>query len=346
MNEKETEQMPGKAGETGEGKSGVEELIRKAYESLKNGDADAAGTFLKEALETDFEHPEVLYALKCLNWWLEKIKRLDSFSDPYERGEYLLSQWKSYDAFLERIGEAAISDEDSPPWNTDSCQYALKRFVFTRALDYYMFLLKDGINQQDPGLLLRMGRCSKGAGNWEDALKYLEQAGSFRQEDGGILSELADVNALLGDTRAAKVLFREAFYLDPQKIDMAGLESELIVALRDRVKGMGYPVPELAEWIPVWGCIWGIFSIKRELKPVELGRLKQSILSLENEFRSKGGGLKSEVSPLIKPRLLNRYFWLIDHCEHSRDASGLMDETMLKIKFIDPAVYEQYKIGV
>jgi len=112
----------------------------------------------------------------------------------------------------------------------------------------------------------------------------------------------------------------------------------MIIALRDKVATLGCTGPELAEWIPVWGCIWGIFSIKRELKPVELGRLKQSILSLENEFRSKSGN-----NPLIKPRLLNRYFWLIDNCEYSRDTSGLMDETMLKIKFIDPAVYEQYR---
>jgi len=40
---------------------------------------------------------------------------------------------------------------------------------------------------------------------------------------------------------------------------------------------------------------------------------------------------------------LNRYFWLIDHCELNRDISGLMDETMLKIKFIDPVVYEHYR---
>jgi hypothetical protein len=116
------------------------------------------------------------------------------------------------------------------------------------------------------------------------------------------------------------------------------MESELILGLRDKVRDLGYSGNELAEWIPVWGCIWGIFSIKRELKPVEAGRLKQSILSLENEYRSKSGG-----NPHIKPRLLNRYFWLVDHCEYKRDTSGLMDETLLKIKFIDPVVHDQYR---
>ena len=312
---------------------GAEEAVHKAYECLKNGEASSAMGFLNEALQIDYEHSEVKHALKCLSWWLDKIKRLDDFTDPYERGDYILSQWKSYYVFLERIGNGKTRED-----TYDSCQYALKRFVFLQALSFFMDLLKDGINQQDPALLLQAGRCSKGAGNWEDAVRYLEEAGRFKREDGAILSELADVNALMGNDRAAKVLFREAFFLGPQEIELPALESEMILALRDKVGGLGFSGPDLAEWIPVWGCIWGIFSIKRELKPVELGRLKQSILSLENEIRSKSGG-----NPHVKPRLLNRYFWLIDHCEYSRDTSGLKDETMLKIKVIDPAVYEQYR---
>jgi len=322
------------------GKDAVEGYLHKAYESLKDGNVNAAQGFLKNALEIDFEHPEVLHALKCLNWWLEKIKRLDGFHDPYEQGGYILSQWKPYYNFLERVGELRSPRGEGrlPEEPYDSCQYALRRYVYSLALNFFQTLLEDGTNQQDPVLLFQAGRCCKGAGNWEEALQYLEQAGRLKREDSVILSELADVNALLGDERAAKALFREAFFLDPQGIDLPGLESELILRLRDKTRDLGYTGPELAEWIPVWGCIWGIFSVKRELKPVELGRLKQSILSLENEFRSKNNS-----DPQIKPRLLNRYFWLVDHCEQNRDISGLMDETMLKIKFIDPVVYEHYR---
>ena len=317
----------------------VEELIYRSYETLKKGEAAIALDFLKRALEIDFEHQEVIYALKCLNWWLEKIKRLDEFGDPYERGEYLLSQWKSYYSFLDRIGEESPGRKEGPPVvkDFDSCQYALKRFVFSRALDCFLTILGDEVNHQDPALLLQTGRCCKGAGNWEEALKYLEHAGRIRRDDSAILSELADLNALLGDERVAKVLFREAFFLDPQGINLAGLESEMILALRDKVADLGYAGQELAEWIPVWGCIWGIFAVKRELKPVELGRLKQSILSLENELRSNSGN-----ALLLKPRLLNRYFWLVDHCEHNQ-GDGLMHETMLKIKFVDPRIYEHYR---
>ena len=319
-------------------KAGVEELIRKAYESLKAGEAIEAQVFLRKAMEIDFEHQEVLYALKSLNWWLEKLKRLDDFQDTYERGEYILSQWKSYYAFLERVGEDGFSSGKAvlSKEAADSCLYALKRFVYSRALDCFLNLLGDGTNQHDSAMLLQIGRCCKGAGNWDEALQHLEQASRFKRDDSAILSELADVNALLENARVAKVLFREAFFLAPQEINLSGMESEMILGLLERVRELGFTGPELAEWVPVWGCIWGVFSVERELKPVELGRLKQSILALENELPGKS-------APVIKPRLLNRYFWLIDHCEYNRDTSGLIEGTMLKIQLIDSVVYEQYR---
>ena len=314
---------------------GLEENIQKAYESLKEGKGEIALDFLKKALSIDFEHEEVIHALKCLSWWLEKIKNLDNFPDSYGKGEFFLSQFKSYGVFLERIGNKHLQ--------YDLCQYAIKCFVYSMALKFFMELLEDSSNQQDPELLLKTGRCFKGAGDWEAAMNYLELAARFKKDDSGILSELGDLNALLGEHRAAKVLFREAFFLSPEEIDLEGLESEMIIRLRDKVKGMGYNDAELAEWMPVWGSIWGIFSVKRELKAVELGRLKQSILSLENELRIQSSGIKTEGNALLRPRLLNRYFWLIDNCEQQHDTSGLKEETLLKIKFIDPVVYEQYK---
>jgi tetratricopeptide (TPR) repeat protein len=305
----------------------VEELIQKAYSCLKETDGDSALALLQDALKTDYEHPEVLCAMKCLNWWLERIKKLEDFHDPFERGGFLISQWKAFNGFLDRIGPAG-----------DSCLYAMRHFVFSRALNLFRGLLGEGVNQQDPGLLFLVGRCFKGVGNYDEAIKYLEQASRFRREDSATLSELADVNALLGDSRAAKVLFREAFFLDPQEIDFFSMESEMILRLRDKVKELGFSGLCLAEWIPVYGCIWGIFSVKRELKPVELGRLKQAVLTLEGELRSR-----QEGNELVKPRLINRYFWLIDHYEHVRDKGDLIEQTMLKIKFIDPAVYELYR---
>jgi tetratricopeptide (TPR) repeat protein len=202
--------------------------------------------------------------------------------------------------------------------------------------------LGDGENQHDPGLLLLVGRCYKGVGNFEEALKYLEQAARFKREDGETLSELADVNALLEETRAAKALFREAFFVDPQGVEIRNMDSELILRLVDLVREAGYEGQELLEWIPIYGALYGVFSVKRELKLAELGKLKQSIFTLENEVRGKAGS-REEGMGLLTPRLINRYLWLIDHYEFIKADPALIEETMLKIRIVDPAVYERYR---
>ncbi|AEF82179.1 tetratricopeptide repeat protein [Leadbettera azotonutricia] len=310
------------------GETTIEGLLQKAYNSLKDAGADTALRFLQEALKEDYEHQEVLFALKCLTWWLDKLKRLEDFRSPYEKGGYILAQWKIFQVFQERISEAAGS-------SFDSCQFAVRHYVFSLALSSFGEAL--GESQQDPEVMLQVGRCYKGVGNYEEAVKYLELAARAKREDSGALAEMADTKALLGDSRAAKVLFREAFFLNPQGIDLQSMESEMILRLKEKTAELGYGGQELAEWIPVYGCLWGVFSIKRELKPVELGGLKQSILTLENDLRG------SSDAGILKPRLINRYFRLIDHYENVRDNSEAVEETMLKIKFIDPAIYEQYR---
>ncbi|MDR0710492.1 MAG: tetratricopeptide repeat protein, partial [Spirochaetaceae bacterium] len=253
----------------------VSELLSKAYDSLKSRDAATAQDILEEALRIDFDDPVVVYTLKCVKWWLERIKKLDDFHDAYEKGGFILSQWKSFYSFLDRIGDAEF----------EPCLYAIRRFVFSSALEYFQDVLGEGENQHEPVLLLQVGQCYKGVGNYDLALRYLQQAIRFRREDGETLAELADVNALLDETRAAKALFREAFFMDPQGVYLQNMESEMIVRLRNQVASLGFSGPELPEWIPIYGTIFGVFTVKRALKPVELGRIRQSVISLENEIR-------------------------------------------------------------
>ncbi|MDR1419266.1 MAG: tetratricopeptide repeat protein [Treponema sp.] len=302
----------------------IEGLIQKAYTMLKASDVASARKTLEEALEFDFDHLEVKYGLKCLNWWTQQMRRVPELRDPYDKGGYILSQWKPYYSYLEHF-----------PESYDRCQYAIRIFVYSAALGFFEGLLEE--RKDDPGLLLQMGRCRKGTGNYEEALAFLEDAARFAREDSETLAELADVNALLSEHRAAKALFREAFFFDPQKIELGSMESEMIVRLRDKVGEMGYSGALLAEWLPVYGCLFGVFSVKRELKQAELGKLKQSIFSLESDIRSGG-----RTNGFLKPRLINRYFWLIDHYENIREDPELIEEIMLKIKLIEPAVYERY----
>jgi tetratricopeptide (TPR) repeat protein len=304
-------------------------LIQEAYEKMKENSPEEALAKLEQALRVDYKQQEALYALKCLNWWLERIKNLNNAGDarePYSRGSFLLSQWKSYHGFLDLVGS-----------DYDNCQYAVKHFIYSSALQNYNEALADGSMRHDPGLLEQIGRCYKGMGNYEEALIYLKQAAQFKQEDSGTISALADVYALLGEIKPAKALFREAFYIDPQAVDIDNLESGLILTLVERVAEMGYSGAELNEWIPVYGALMGVFTVKRELKLAELGRLKQQIFDLESELR---GSPKEEN--ILAPALLNKYFRLMDYYEGMDGNNTLIDEIKLKIKIIKPVIFERY----
>jgi tetratricopeptide (TPR) repeat protein len=305
----------------------VTRLIQKAYNKLKASDAEGAAMLLEEALQIDFDNEETKHALKSVNWWLERTARIEEIKNPYEKGGFILAQLRQYYTFLDTIAG-----------NFDMCQYAVRHFVFSSALRCFGDLLGDGENQHDPGLLLLIGRCYKGVGNYDEALKYLLQAVRFRREDGETLAELADVNALLGETDSAKALFREAFFLNPDKIDLRAMESEMIIRLRERIiQEKGHKEEELREWIPVYGRLWGVFSIKRELKHIEVSRLKQEIFTLDTECRSNPG-----QSSIKKPRLINRYFWLIDHLENKREDPALIKEIELNIRYADPEIFDRY----
>lgn len=305
----------------------IQGLLQKAYDKLKTSDASSAMTLLEKALQIDFEDPEVVYALKCVNWWIEQAKRAEEIRDFFNKGEFFFTQWKAFYGFLDRIG----------PSPYDRCIYAIRRYVFSSALACFKQLAQEGGDKQDSELLLRIGRCYKGVGNYEQALHYLEEAAASKKDDAETISELADVYALVDETRMAKVLFREAFFINPQRIDLRSMESDLILRLQQKVQEMGYKSPELEEWIPVYGVLFGVFNVKRELRAIELGKLKQSIFTMENELRDR-----PDQQQILIPRLINRYFWLIDHYVRSGEDASRIEEVLLKIRVLDKSIYERY----
>jgi tetratricopeptide (TPR) repeat protein len=299
------------------------EILNAAYQDLKEGAFAAAIGLLEKALEIDLEHPGVASTLRCAGFWRERQEQEQSCTDTYDRGELLLSQWKAFAAFAERLGDVP-----------EQCVLAVKQHVFSSALAHYLQLCE--ADSGDPEALLRVGRCYKGLGNYELAIVYLEKANRERRESAEQLAELADAYSLASETRTAKVFFREAFFLDPQGVDLAVLESPMIRRLEEKVRRLGFSGPEVNEWLPVYGTIYGVLNVKREMKPLELGKLKQSVFLMEKEIETK-----SEARGLV-PRLINRYFWLIDHYLSAGEGREKIEEILARIRELDPRVYREY----
>ena len=155
--------------------------------------------------------------------------------------------------------------------------------------------------------------------------------------------------SLINEPNAAKVLFREAFYLGADQIIIDTLESALIKNLIISIKKEGI-TQDIEEWLPVYGNISGTFNVKRELKPVEYGRLKQSIFKLESRV-NMNPELKENSSltttqgnseSSLVPKLINRYFWLIDHYLSTNEKSTKINEILERLKHLDVAIYQKY----
>jgi tetratricopeptide (TPR) repeat protein len=300
----------------------IMQILNKVYLHFKEGEFAQAIELLERALEIDFEYSDIANALKCANFWREVTERSETAGGDYEQGEYYLSQWKVFTGFVSRMENVS-----------ERCLFSLKFHVFGRALAHYLALYNEA-EGPDPAILLRIGRCHKGRGNYESAISFIEEASRQRREDAGILAELADCYSLVNENKAAKVFFREAFFLDPQAIELSYLESPMILRLVAKLRER-FGEAEIRDWIPVYGAIYGLFNVKRELRPLELGKLKQAIYQLEKDLEQKRPG------PLV-PRLINHYFWLIDHYLNCGEERTKIDDLLARIKSLDPAVYREY----
>ncbi|MDC7239184.1 MAG: tetratricopeptide repeat protein [Spirochaetales bacterium] len=305
-------------------KKDIDEYLNDVYRSTARRELDKALNLLDEAYAVDFDRAELSVLLRMLKFWKERWNRMTDFTSLYEKGDYLLGQWDHFTDW------SAKSGYTEPEQGIQSLKY----MVHSEALNCYEQLHLD--DSDDLELHLGIGRCNKVLGNYEKAVSILEKGVRINRENPRILAELADTYALVDEVQGAKIFFREAFYLDPSQVELSKLESGLIKRLIEKVTDTGIENEYLCEWLPVYGVIYGVFNVKREMRPIEYGKLKQSIFSLQNEIRQD-----SENGKLV-PRLINRYFWLIDHYISTKEDRKTIDEVLMNIRLLSPSIYRQY----
>lgn len=305
-----------------------ENEIKRVYDLLKQGDYQSAKEVLSEILVDDLENPEILFGLKCTGFWENKLTQISEITNLFPKGEQLISGWKEF-LYL-------IDNEKS---RYEQCIYSIKKGVFTQVLEIFQRLLQENTFSKKGTIVGRIGLCYKQLGDYDTALRFLGEANLENPEKASILAEMADCYALCGEEKTSKILFREAFFINPQDVDISVLESELFCRLYSEVIRTGKKDEVAAEWFPVEGVLLGVLNVKRELRALEVGKLKQNIYALETELKNEGVD-----SDLIIPRLINNYFRLIDHYTTVMEDRTKINEILLKIKLLNADVYERYTV--
>ncbi len=191
---------------------------------------------------------------------------------------------------------------------------------------------------RDASVLFKAGRCLKILGRYEKSISTLERAlREAGDSDARLLVELADTYAMVGETKAAKVLMREALFVEAGALELNEITSPLFRRLIERLATVrNREDVSFVEWLPVYGAIWGVLDVRRELSPVEYGKLKQAVYALKSEIAN--GDEQGELTP----RLINHYFRLIDHYQSIGADRMAIDEAMISIKLLSPSIYMTY----
>ena len=293
---------------------------------LKQGNPLEAQKIISSLFEHDLDSTELVYTNKCCIYWIDSIKRLKSIEDTFERSENILQEWKNYQDYISR-----------ETTTYEPAKFAVQEGFFKNALEEYKKMLEEKDPLQKAEIYKKTGICYKKLGDFENARAFLTEANNIYPNLSSVLAELADCYSLCGEDKFGKVLYREAFFADPDSIDLDFLDSELIKCLIEKTKSKGYSGKPLQYWIPVYGVLGGVFNIKRELTSQEVARLKKDIYAMENEIKDP-----SCNSEILVPRMLNCYFWLMDHYDLAKENQAKINEVLLRIKLLDSAVYEMY----
>lgn len=301
-----------------------EEAISLACKNIEICNIANAVSVLHDSLVADLDNSNLLLGIKYCNFWNDTLSSLSSLSF-FEQGEVLLGQWKQF-SLLVKEGNCS-----------ETILYSFRKGIFSLALECYSKANDEKDARLKSEILRKIGLCYKKLGSFEVALQYLQDANVTLAGQAAVIAEMADCYALCGETKTAKMLFKEAFYTDAQKIEFCFLDSPLILVLVDKVQAMGYTGAVLQEWVAVYGVVFGVFNVKRVLRSQEVLRLKQEIYAKESELKDP-----SNNRELILPRLANLYFWLLDHYSLAKEGAAKINEVLLKLKILDADLYKKF----
>lgn len=307
-------------------KSGLQNVLAL----FERADLETAKNILSDLFNKDLSSPELTFTGWCCNFWMGCFRNIREADSSLEKGERLLYEWKVF------------SEGNS---NREKIYYpaknAISNGVFRVIKNYFEEAAILPENENNSDLFRKIGICLKKLGEYEKAVGFLQKANVVKGRDAAVLADLADCFALCGADRDAKVVFREAFYVSPQEIDLSFLDSSLILKILERVKkieidGKTFEEDEVKAWLPVYAVLWGVFNATRVLTFKEFNSLKREIFMLENEQKNP-----SRVTSIGTARLLNLYFWLIDAAREMSD-TALINATLLKIKILNIDIYNAY----
>lgn len=313
-------------------------LLLDAYRALYEKDFPYALAAVREARIIDVENQELRALDIALQRWKSILDEMKLLSDSEEKGNFLLDRWS---VFSKQHGEHSMPVSGTSVLQTRSLE-ALQNFIVSLTQVCYRHALKEHPDKKhDPAFKLKVFKCLKMLGEYEKGLHIISSFSAKHPRDSYLWSQLADCQDLIGRVQTAKLFFREAFFWDPQQVKLDEIESRSIHNLALQVQNEGrYEQQYIREWIPVYGYVTKEFSVSRQLRPLEANNLFVEISEMEAKLDDQRA-LGKDNPYVILPRLLNRYFWALEHYKNSGAPHKTLEGVLGKIKHYDEYAYSK-----
>lgn len=303
------------------------------YGLIRSGKITEALRSFEEILRRSFDE-ESECGIKVIKYILSRINKIKNLGDYHTIADTLVSEWKNTISWI----------------NTNNCGRfselvdAVRYYIFHLALKYYQTIIENmdtSSNVVDVDLMIKVSKCYREIGEIDKSIELLEEVRQYDLYDSSVLANLADAYFEIRDTEASKLFFREAFFWDPQRIDIFDMKSMIIKKLIKIVMDNGYRGEEVNEWIPIYGVIENIFDVRRELSQEEVNLILERVRHMESQYNSNRNWRN-----ILEPRLLNSYVWLIDYYFLQVEDYEVARSIGKILQKFSPSVYSKLKLGV
>ncbi len=303
--------------------------IKREYKEglnyIRKGELFKALEIMEGILEKSIDFPGIEDSVRALMFWTNRWNKILKLSSGLKRAQLLINEWNVFEAFIK---ENNISYED--------ILISLKNYIFKKIIKNLIIAYQSS-DVPDVSILLKIGEIFLEIDEIDRAIETLEYARMFKKENSLLLSMLAEAYSRKGNEKRAKILFKEAFFYNPELIDFSLIKTDYILKLKNKLSKIFSDTKIIAFWLPVYAEIYKVFNVKRELTKEEIEKLLVETEALEREIDVKRFSQKE-----LEPKLLNRYFWIIDYYNLQNSNQEYADIFKEKIRSINSEIYDLY----
>ncbi len=285
---------------------------------------------IDELMDADPDYPGLIEAYRTARFWSNRINELNALPEGRKTADFLMSHWNEYDEYA----------ADKEMKNAAAYRSAMM-YIFYRAAEQYRLAF---MREENPAinfdLLLNLGDCFLRLGEYRKTVETLEYASRSYNSNARLLAILGEATYHTGDIPRSLWYFREAFFLDPSEIDLEQITSEPVKELADFIKEERKDIPDVREWIPVYGFLRDIFYVRRNIQERQVENLKEEVYSLEVNFQQMNRDQIAESNVL--PRLMTRYLWLYDYYEFQQYDFDRLSQIRDRLLSIDKDLFMEY----